>query len=484
VQQPRYYGAVAFAAVVVGALAVTNQSLWIDEGSAALKAMAPSLGDWWHNLRVEGNSNLQLPGQLFYLWVWAKIFGVSEIALRASNLPFFVGGVVALAWGANVQPRQTATTLICLTNAFLWYYLSEARPYVFLFGFAALTAACLFRFLTGADAELRSRPWLGLFCLGLVGLCAASLIAVPWALGALAAVIFWCGPRAIFHAALRGRVISLLTAVALAGLGLYYFWTMQLGARASAIGRTSLPNLGFILYELCGLSGLGPGRLQLRVDNLHALENFLPSLVPGLVAVLVLAIAGFFALRGAMTRRSAIFFLLAVAGPFLIVFAAGVLGQMRLLGRHLTPLLPYLLAWMGAGLAALFSGSIARRTLGLAAVVVLLASSIEIRVAPRHRRDDYRTAVTVARKEIAAGHRVWWLGDMATARYYGLALGSPGLVTQPEPPVSGAPPEVVILSKPDLYDARGEAGRYLALHGFKIEEVLPAFQIWRQAPRR
>ena len=94
-----YYLAIGALALLVGALAVTNQSLWIDEGSAALKAMEPSLGGWWHNLRTEGNSNLQLIGELFYLWGWEKIFGSSEIALRASNIPFFAGGVVALAWG-------------------------------------------------------------------------------------------------------------------------------------------------------------------------------------------------------------------------------------------------------------------------------------------------------------------------------------------------------------------------------------------------
>ena len=49
VRKQSYYGAIALLALLVGALAVTNQSLWIDEGVAALKAMEPTLGGWWHN---------------------------------------------------------------------------------------------------------------------------------------------------------------------------------------------------------------------------------------------------------------------------------------------------------------------------------------------------------------------------------------------------------------------------------------------------
>ncbi|MEO6971713.1 MAG: hypothetical protein ABI217_12565, partial [Chthoniobacterales bacterium] len=253
-RKPTYYLVIGALAVLVGALAVTNQSLWIDEGAAALKAMEPTLSGWWHNLRSEGNSNLQLLGELLYLWGWVKIFGASEIALRASNIPFFAGGVLALTWG--LAPRrhlQTAVAILALTNAFLWYYLSEARPYLVLFGFASITAACLFRVLSAPEESLESAAWFRFFCLGIIGLCATSLIAVPWALGAMGAVLYWSGLRTVARCAFRQKISSLLLVAALAGLALYYLWTLRLGARASDVGRTGWMNVVFIFYELLGL---------------------------------------------------------------------------------------------------------------------------------------------------------------------------------------------------------------------------------------
>ncbi len=276
-QKQTSYFAIGLMALLVGALAVTNQSLWIDEGAAALKAMEPTLPAWWLNLRTEGNSNLQLLGELFYLWGWAKIFGSSEIALRASNIPFFAGGVVALAWGFSRHRRmQIAVTVVACTNAFLWYYLSEARPYVVLFAFAAVVAACLFRLVENDAEALQSRTWFGLFCTGIIGLCVTSMIAVPWALGAMGAVLYWCGLRSSFRMALRFKGWSFLLGASLVFLAGYYVWTLSLGARASDVGRTGLVNVAYIFYELLGLAGLGPGRLDLRAEGAGQAAAFLP----------------------------------------------------------------------------------------------------------------------------------------------------------------------------------------------------------------
>lgn len=522
------------AALVVGALAVTNQSLWIDEGAAALKAMEATLPAWWHNLLGEGNSNLQLLGELLYLWGWEKIFGSSEVALRASNIPFFAGGVTALAWGFSRQrARQNAIVLLGLTNAFLWYYLSEARPYVVLFCFASIMAACLFRLfheeldeenarsylskrrachpersdgphmrlsaslqgesknawgvlrraLPAQDdksiCEIAARRWFALFCIGVIGLCATSLIAVPWALGAMGAVIYWKGVRGTLNCALRSKLWSGLLIVCLGLLGLYYLWTLQIGARASGVGRTSWSNVGYIFYELSGLAGLGPGRLSLRAQGMSELAPFLPQLAVGAAAILLLSLSGFIAVKDRLRKRHILGLIIAIALPFALVFGAGVTGHMRLLGRHLTPLLPYLLALMALGAAHLFAApAMWKRAMATAAICLLLFSSLQIRLAQRHRRDDYRSAAMFARQAIASGETVWWLADVSTGLYYQVPIGSPGVSTSPE-----NSPDLVLLSKPDTYDSSGVARTYLAQHEFKEVKVLPAFQIFSRVWR-
>ena len=316
--------------------------------------MEPTLAAWWHNLRMEGNSNLQLLGELFYLWLWTKIFGASEIALRASNIPFFAGGVLAMAWGfAQNRVRQFAVVIVACTNAFLWYYLSEARPYIVLFAFAAMVAGALFRLLENESEASTSAMWWGVFCTGIVGLCATSLIAVPWAIGAMGAVIYWCGLRPSFKIAWRFKAWVTFMLLGLGVLAGYYLWTLSLGARASDVGRTSLLNVAYIFYELFGLAGLGPGRLNLRAGGAGQATAFLPGLTCGAIALLVLLLAGTVSLRARANRKNVLFFAIAVGLPFGLVIAAGAAAHMRLVGRHLTPLLPYLLALIATGIAQL-----------------------------------------------------------------------------------------------------------------------------------
>ena len=51
---------------LIGLLAVSNDSYWIDESSTVHKAIMPTLAGWWERLRGEATSNMQLPLYLLY----------------------------------------------------------------------------------------------------------------------------------------------------------------------------------------------------------------------------------------------------------------------------------------------------------------------------------------------------------------------------------------------------------------------------------
>jgi hypothetical protein len=484
--RPKFILLSVLLALLVSALAVTNQSLWIDEAHSAAKAIQPSLANWWTAMVHDKGSDLQMPFYMFYLWAWAKLFGTSEIAVRAANVPWFAVALLALFWSfPKGRRRQFAIAGLTLTNAFLWYYISEARPYVVLFAFSALTGACLFRLREDLEGAINSTAWFRVFLLGIVGVCATNLIAVPWAIAAGLAFVFWIGIGRALRIATRFPLSSVSATCALIAVGFYYLWSLRVGARASNVGQTGFTNLAFAFYELLGVAGLGPGRLALREHGGKIIFECIGPVIIGVIAVLVLLSAALIALRKNATRRDLIFFGIATILPLAVLIAGAVIDHLRLLGRHFTPLLPFLVIIFAIGLERMWFGE--RRWLrvaAIAAVIVFLISALEIRFAPRHLRDDYRSAANLARDAVAANEKVWWIADEITGAYYKLPLDSPNLTLRSslnEDSLEAAPtPDLVCFSKPDIYDPRGMIGSYLREHDFKVTRVLPAFQIFER----
>jgi hypothetical protein len=384
---------------------------------------------------------------------------------------------------------------IASVNPFLWFYLNEARPYVMQYGAACVL--CAFLFEAAEDPARGIQPAsLWMFVGGLLVLCGSSLLGVFWAAFAGAAWLFLVRNqfKQLWH---WPRLLPLAVAsVCLAGLGVYYLWTIRAGGRASSLARTGLLNLGFVLYELVGAAGLGPGRLELRQHPVAPFRNLGPLLIPFLAALALsfglLGYAIICAWRN-RSRRSVLVACIYAVPPSLLLFVLGYAQNFRVLGRHFMPLLPVIL-----GLIAFGFSEMRRRRLATALLVglllVWLGSSLSLRFAPRHRKDDYRAAADAAKDALAQKGIVWWSADRAAAVYYGIPLGksSDSGVTL----INGfagrqltelPAPDVVIASKPDIFDPAGELGNFLREQSFAQTQELPAFKIWRRpdvpAPR-
>jgi hypothetical protein len=155
---------------------------------------------------------------------------------------------------------------------------------------------------------------------------------------------------------------------------------------------------------------------------------------------------------------------------------------MRLLGRHLIPVLPFLIILLAIGLNHCLSGErLWIRAIGVTAVIVLLVSALEIRFATRHQRDDYRSAAAETRRAISEGKTVWWAGDVATAFYYKVPIDSPDLILSsrlPDNLNSISPPDLICLSKPDIYDPSGKISGYLRGHVYRESRIVPSFRFF------
>jgi hypothetical protein len=482
---------IACLGLLVCLAAISNESYWIDEAGTAVKAVQPTIRDWWHSMTAEGNSNLQLPLYLLFVWGWEKLSGLNEFALRAGNAPWFLLGLLAM-WRALAinPPLRKGMILVALCSPFAWYYLDEARPYAMQIGLSFVVFAALFRLGAERDELAKESQWVVVLCLGSLLLAASGMLAMLWLGAFLGAAVFSTSGSQLRRLVRSHRPWLGLTAVALFAVGFYYLWTMSLGARATDVGGTNVKNLAFIFYELLGFTGLGPGRLSIRADGLTAFHPWLPELLLYGLTILVVLAAGWRQITAWLSLRARWCWSLAFVLVLAFIMVVGIAVRFRVLGRHCTPILPLGVFVLGAGVAELLKQKNRRGQLVVAAFVGLsLASCLSQRFCERHAKDDYRGAVAIAQQALAHDERVWWNADKNGAVVYHLPLSTnPGdtkvafELANPtlEFIASLAPPDVIIASRPDVYDANGALAEMVAQTNYKQVAVLPAFIIWEK----
>jgi hypothetical protein len=488
-------------AIVVGFLATTSQSLWIDEANSAIKAMAPTLAAFVESMKSDRGSDLQMPLYMYMLWGWEKVAGHSEFALRAMNIPLFGLAIAVSAggWRTTVTRRIFFVALAC-SSAFLWAYIDETRPYILQFLGATICAISLAN--TASSATPPQNRDIALFAFGLVVLCGSSLMGVVSAFWLSLAFLLISLQRQRLGSLLRRpavRTAALLAMPALVLLGIYYVWTLTVGARASSVGQTGPLSLGFAAYELLGMAGLGPGRGELR-SSWQAILPFTPMLaVFGIALGLLLCIGGITIAqrKGPFTANPSLSIL--IAAPVAIALSSmliGVFGHFRVVGRHLTPLAPFLILIMAVGADSLwharhrFSG----RAIVCLALLSMLSSALLHRMDERHAKDDYRSAASRAHETLTQGGTVWWAADRSGAQYYHLETcllpeSNVSFEEQPSAYMANSrsadylaqlpKPSLVVLSKVDVYDSDGHLRKWLDYNGFASTSYASGFEFYR-----
>jgi hypothetical protein len=481
---------VAITLVVVGLVATDSRSFWIDECVTAEFAKKPTIAECWRTmLRVP---EVQQPLYMLYMWGYTHLFGSGELVLRVAGLPWFVVGawLFVRALG-RILGSTLAPALVIATNAFVWYYANEARVYLAQLGLALAIVGCAIECIRSAHSGATAIGSFQLFLVSLVLFCGTSILAAAW--GAFFLVAFLaCIPRATvfqwFHAT---RSTTAVCAVALAVLAAYYAWTMTLHAKATTVGTTTMQTVVFVFYELLGAAGLGPGRNDLRATGASTLKTFAAPIL------LYAGVVGWVIWCGAkeIARRFGTKRILLVAAlvliPFLALCAIGIATRFRVLGRHATPLLPFLWVVLAFGISRLVQAK-ARTALIVAGMFCCLSlvSSVSIRFAARHEKDNYRDAAAFARRDALAGGTVWWSADRFGADYYNLSQNDPTLgrrvnlviETSAEDLKKLPEPGTVVTSKPDTYDPSGAVAEYLAAREYDIAARLAGFVIWKKRP--
>lgn len=392
--------------VLALALAITSQSLWIDELSTALLARQQSWGDLMNALGSLG-SEAQMPFFAVWIWVWGHVAGTSEWGLRAANLPWAVLAVAAFvhllrSW--RCHPLAGGVLL----SPFLLYYMNEARPYVMGFAGATLALAATERLIQGEHPGGRGAR--GGALVGLAISLGASLLnaALLVALAVYAALrIRTATPQRPAWARTFGGLLStyrglVFTAALMLAAFLTHDVLMMLAGHGGQKTGLSTANVVFAIYEMLGFGGLGAPRTVLRgLAGSRLILHYGVWLACGIAAWLAWAWA---VSRPAVRPGNAFrpLVLAALAGVLALLVAAGVM-RASLWGRHFMALYPFVLAALALLLSELIRNR--RGPVRLAAVLLLavfVLSAARQRVLPEYGKDPLREGVAALRDLQAA----------------------------------------------------------------------------------
>lgn len=457
--------------LIAGCFAISRDSFWMDEAGGVFRALIPELSGWWKMTLHMGGSDAQMPAYMLSLWVWARAFDQSEFAFRAINLIWLAVLIVPFR-NLRLWP------IVCLLSPFVFTYLGELRPYLMQMSAAALAAAGLAKVISAREED----GFLGvhLLFLGCLLLCLSSLTSAIWAFGVGVALLV-LRPSWLRQGGFWLRALPWILGAA--AIGGYYTFTLLKGYRAASAGEGGLLSVGFGLYEMLGLAGLGPDRNAIRSAP-AVVVRWLPLILP---AFAVITAAWWLGIRDwikAQPRRVLVALALALGIPVAILLFSSVLFGFRILGRHLSPAIVVLLLPVAQCLELGFRGRRLTLVAGAAAMLFWLASSLVLRLDSRHAKDDYRRATAMAYELFKDDRRIWWLADMNAPRYYVyLREGFPAVnAIQPwetSPPTSLGLTDYVFVNRPDLRFPGRDHRAILGKAKFKLVESFSGFEVWK-----
>jgi hypothetical protein len=334
--------------------------------------------------------------------------------------------------------------------------------------------------------------WAWALALSSVATCGSIMLGVITFICVLGIMVFtafrhrWIPTRAAW-------VPLTLAFLALSGLGIFYLASLLRGAGGARYWQPGFANIAFATFELAGASGFAPARHAIR-DLAKEHQTLTLALRVGLPLLILLSLQLFLVWKAGWRRMRPEDRYLFASCLAICTLSAGALMLLSILaawpfwGRHLAPIFPFLVLVIAFSARGATEGLKSGR-LGFGLLLGLwLTSSLLVRYSPAHQRDDYRSATQYARNAVNDGQRVWWVAAEIGAWYYQLPLEpitSPGQVIDAanlsgDKVTQALPPDVIIVTKPDLCDIHGTARDFIGSHGYQVVCVFPAFTIYRK----
>ncbi|MDX9724139.1 MAG: glycosyltransferase family 39 protein [Myxococcota bacterium] len=148
-----FYGAAAAIlclALVTRAIALTAEGFWFDE-LWIWRQMQLSFPELMHDMVYQ---DVHPPLYNVLLWLWTRLFGTAELALRLPSLLFGVATVaVLMAWAKRLRGPRLAlwVGVVASVGEYAVYYAQEARSYSLMLFIAALYTYAFFALREGVQ---------------------------------------------------------------------------------------------------------------------------------------------------------------------------------------------------------------------------------------------------------------------------------------------------------------------------------------------
>jgi len=470
-----------------GAIMISAESFWVDEATTAHYSQIASFRGFLYALWNERGSEAQMPLYMLSVWCWAQFVPASEWALRASNM-VWLGTLFAGALYIARSPGFRLFPVLILVQPFLWRYVNELRPYAMQMSFAVWQMAALLDCYEDRHRQRRMLMWL----LASWGVCASNMLGVvQTGMTAIVMIALYFRRREWPTSGEWGILFT--GGVAFVLLGGYFLRTLMAGAGGSRLWTLSPANLGFALYEIIGLNGIGPSHLMLRSSAViggkavvELLLPFIPMLLAFCIVMGGVILLGICRLKQQREMLGRVF----LFGAMLIIGLAGIyilaaFVRWPFWGRHLASFFPTYVLLLTCLITPVWQYHRARFAV-MIAVFFTVFSALSLRFSSRFAREDYRQAAHYATKRAASGEDVWWIAYKTAGVFYGLdfATNLPIRSLQDLPPedLSACSPSTVMLSRADAFDPEGKVRAFLKEHKYvETPEGISGFTVWKKA---
>jgi hypothetical protein len=367
-----------------------------------------------------------MPGYLAYMWGWGKLFGHSEIALRASNVPFLLAYLLVLGSLPMPKRMRIGIGILTLLNPFIWYYMNEARYVIGAFSLGGISVFSMVAFLQSESGKESSR----LAKLTLASLVMGVYLNMLFLFILVPLLFLYVSSRArSFRTEGRGRTKWMFQGVAAGSCLLpvlaYYAYTIVQGA-GGVRHHPGLKNIAEVIYGFFGFAGFGPARNVLRAGiGFDAIGLFSP-----LAWILMLLIVAGGVVFVANWRKHSPFlsartYMVAFVVGFVPIGLASYVMSFSFLGRHMAFLLPLLFA----GIFLVWDDgskkfwSVPSSCIAICFLLLWGVSCFHLRFDERYERENYREGIREAIAYTDSSETLLWAGANYVGSYYGLDIG-------------------------------------------------------------